>query len=156
MTSMTKTRQSSSPRRTKTEMVSVYTVEEAVAEAAGTFPAADAVCSLGNAFCPLPDLTEWLATLSTTQRGQRRYGISIGNITELATGQVVSHYTPVWMLPPHAVVTSCGDARIKRGEEAFLMAVQSLDFLQNAPGWDTMQRVRPVALDEDGLTFENA
>ena len=153
MTTKTATRRSSIPRRARSEAATAYTIKDAVDQAVQTFAANDAVCSLGDAYCRLPDLTAWLATLPTAQTALRRYTLGLGNITEHATGQVVSHYAAVEMLPPQTKVFPCGDARVKRDAMTFILAVQSLDFVRSAQDPDTMRWVRPVALDDDGIEF---
>jgi len=155
MTSKLNTRRSSKPSRAKTEAVTAYTIEEAIAEAVQTFAPNDVVCSLGDAYCPLTDFTAWIATLPPTETDLRRYAIGWGNITENATGKIASHFVPVGKIPPQAEMPPHGDVPVKRGEMIFLLAVQSLDFLRSAPGWERMRRVRPVTLDDDGIEFED-
>lgn len=139
----------------RTETVTPLTLWDALAEAILTFAKGDAVCSIGDALCPLSDLAEWMATLPTTQCVARRYVTRLGEITELATGCIVSHFVTVEMIPAHVRVRQDGTARLKSSQITFLFALESLDFLQNAPGWDGMGWVRPVALDEYGVEFED-
>ena len=155
MTTKTATRRSSKPSRAKTEAVTVYTLDEAIDKAVQTFAPNDAVGSLGDAYCPMADLTAWIATLPRTQTALRRYVIGWGDITENATGKIASHFIPVGMIPSHVGVPPHGDVQVKREKIIFLLALESLGFLRSAPGWETMGRVRPVALDEDGIDFED-
>ena len=143
MTTKTATRRSSKPRRVETEVATAYTIQEVIEEAVQTFASDDAVCFLGDAYCALPDLIGWLVTLPSAQTALRRYTLGLGNITEHATDQVVSHYAAVEMLPPQTRVFPCGDARVKRDPMTFILAVQSLDFVRSAQDSDTMRKGRP-------------
>jgi len=154
MTSKTTKRQSSAPCHARTEAATAYNIKDAIDQAVQTFATNDAVCFLGNAYCLLPDLIGWLASLSSAQTDLRRFALGLGNITEHTTGQIVSHYAMVKMLPPQAKVLPCGDHRVNRDAMTFILTVQSLEFLRSAPGWHTMQRVRPVALHDDGMEFD--
>ena len=139
----------------RAETVAVHTLWDALTEAVLTFAKGDAVCSLGDAVCPVNDLATWMATLPVAQCTARRYIVRMGEITEMATGCIVAHFAMVETLPAHVRVRQDGTAHLKNGQPTFLFALESLRFLRNAPGWDGMGRVRPVALDEDGLEFED-
>ena len=143
-------------RRAKTETVAVYDIDEAISEAVQTFNPSDAVCFLGDAYCPLADLTAWLQTLPAAQRAQRRYAIGVGHVTERKTGKMMAPYVTLDRVPEHAFVCPHGVAQIERTEMTFILFIQSLSFLRNEMGWDTMRRVQPAALDESGLTFKDA
>lgn len=147
---------SKKPRPAKTEAVAVYNLDEAIAEVVLAFDTADTVHFLGGAYCLLSDLTMWLNALPAAQRGQRRYAISVGNVTELKTGKAIAPYVKMDRIPLHAHVCPHGVAQIKRAEMTPILFLQSLSFLQNEMGLETMQRVRPVALDGEGLQFEDA
>ena len=142
-------------RRAKTETVAVYDIDEAISEAVQTFTPSDAVCFLGDAYCPIADLTTWLQTLPAAQRAQRRYAIGVGHVTQRKTGKMAPYVT-LNRVPEHAFVCPHGVAQIKRAEMTCILFIQSLSFLQNGMGLDTMRRVQPAALDESGLTFEEA
>lgn len=156
MTSKMNTRRSSRPRRAKTEAVAIYDIGEAISDAVQVFDADDTVCFLGDAYCPLTDLISWMETLPATQRTQRRYAIGIGRVTERETGKIMAPYVKIDRIPRHAHVCPHGIAQIKRAEMTPILFLQSLSFLQNEIGWQKMQRVRLVALDGDGLQFEDA
>lgn len=143
-------------RRAKTETVAVYDIDEAISEAVQMLAASDAVCFLGDAYCPIADLTAWLQTLPAAQRTPRRYAIGVGHVTERETKKVMAPYVKIDQVPNHAYVCPHGVAQIKRAEMTSILFIQSLSFLRNEMGWDTMRRVQPAALDESGLTFEDA
>lgn len=130
--------------------MTLHTLEEALTNAVRTYSPADAVCSLGDAYCPLADLGAWITVLPAAYRAERCFALGIGNVTDLTTGSIVSYYVTVEMAPPHTAVSPDGDARIKRDMMTFLLAVQSRGFLQDALGWNTMRRLHPVALVSDG------
>ena len=147
---------STKTRRAKTETVAVYDLDEAISEAVQAFAPSDAVCFLGDAYCPIADLTAWLQTLPAAQRAQRRYAIGVGHVTERKTGKIIAPLVKIDQIPEHAYVCPHGIAEIKQAEMISILFIQHLSSFRNDMGWETTQRMQPVALDGDGLTFEAA
>ena len=155
-TRKTAIRQSSAPSHSKAERMTLHTLEEALTVAVRTFAPDDAVGSLGDAYCPVSEIAMWMATQPAEQCMARRYVVGKGIITDLITGHIASQFMTVEMIPAHVHVRQDKTSRVRWSETTFLFAIESLRFVTSTGAWDRTGRVRPVALHENGLEFEDA